>query len=79
MKKTTIKIISLSLLSLAAATALANVNPGKGNDGKGDDRHQCHGDARKCLSAPEIDPAQAMGALVLLSGAVAIMRGRRKK
>ncbi len=33
----------------------------------------------KCVSAPEIDPAQALGALTLLTGAVAVMRGFRRK
>jgi hypothetical protein len=68
MKKTT--IILLTLLSLAAPLALASDR----------DEHRCHGDGRHhCLSAPEIDPAQAMGALALLSGTVAIIRGRRRK
>jgi len=92
MKKTTIRIISLSVLSLAASAAFANSDGGKGNDGKGPvaryghpnpvdkfDDHRCHGNDRKCWSAPEIDPGQAMGALVLVSGAVAIVRGRRRK
>jgi ABC-type iron transport system FetAB permease component len=37
--------------------------------------------AVKRYSVPEIDPAQAVGALVLLTGVVAIVRGvrRRKK
>jgi hypothetical protein len=70
MKKTTTRIISVSLLSLAASAAFAK---GDGGD------HQCRGDGRSCWSAPEIDPAQALGALVLVSGAVAIVRGRRRK
>jgi hypothetical protein len=76
MKKTTTKIISVSLLSLAASVALA-----KDNDGRGNDRndHHCRGDARMCWSAPEIDPGQALGALALVSGTVAILRGRRRK
>jgi hypothetical protein len=78
MKKTTIKIISLSLLSLAASAALANGDGGKGL-ARGDDHSHCRGDARKCWSAPEIDPGQALGALALVSGAVAIVRGRRRK
>jgi hypothetical protein len=84
MKKTKIKIISLGLLSLAASAALANGEGGKGydakgNDAKGDDHQRCRSDDRKCWSAPEIDPAQALGGLVLLSGAVAIVRGRRRR
>jgi len=30
------------------------------------------------MSAPEIDPAQALGALAVLSGTVAIIRGYRR-
>jgi hypothetical protein len=70
------KIISATLVSLLASLAFAN-----GDDGSKyhEDDHRCQGDARRCWSAPEIDPAQAVGALVLLSGAVAIVRGRRRK
>jgi hypothetical protein len=69
------KIMPVTLLSLTASLAFA-----KGDDGnRHQDDHHCRGDARTCWSAPEIDPAQAMGALVLVSGAVAIVRGRRRK
>ncbi|HEV7138313.1 MAG TPA: hypothetical protein VGN43_16885 [Steroidobacteraceae bacterium] len=30
-------------------------------------------------TAPELDPASAMAALTLLSGGLAVLRGRRKK
>ena len=33
----------------------------------------------RTVSAPEIDPGQAMGALVLLGGAMAFVRGYRRK
>jgi hypothetical protein len=68
------KIIPVTLLSLTASLAFA-----KGDDGNRYLNDHCRGDARKCWSAPEIDPAQAMGALVLVSGVVAIVRGRRRK
>jgi len=69
MKKTTITIAVL--LSLSAPLAFAS-------DHDRDDRDDhCHG--RHCVSAFEIDPAQAMGALTLLGGTMAIIRGRRKK
>jgi hypothetical protein len=42
------------------------------------DDHGCQHD-RHCWSAPEIDPAQAMGALALLGGTIAIVRGYRRK
>lgn len=31
------------------------------------------------VAAPEVGPGSAMGALVLLAGAVLVIRGRRKK
>jgi hypothetical protein len=31
------------------------------------------------VSAPELDPASAMAALTLLTGGLAVLRGRRKK
>lgn len=81
MNKPTTKIIAVGLLSLAASAVLAKGDDGKSDDHKykSDEPHQCRGDDRRCWSAPEIDPAQAMGGLVLLSGAVAIVRGRRRK
>jgi hypothetical protein len=46
--------------------------------------NQCGGNSfRSCarggpVAAPEIDPAQAVSALMLLAGSVAVLRGRRK-
>lgn len=73
MKKATTTIIFLMLLSLAANLAIAK-------DKDRDEDRGCRGD-RRCVSAPEIDPAQALGALTLLGGTIAIVRGfrRRKK
>jgi len=31
------------------------------------------------LSVPEIDPSSSIGALTLLTGGLAVLRGRRKK
>jgi hypothetical protein len=70
-------ITSLILLTFAANPALS-----KDWDRDRDrDDYRCHGDDRRCVSAPEIDPAQAMGAMTLLSGTIAIVCGfrRRKK
>ena len=69
MKKT---IISIAVAALAANLAVAR-------DNDRDDRHRCHGEARWCVSAPEIDPGEAMGALALLSGTIAIIRGYRRR
>ena len=83
MKKTS--LISITLLSLAANFAVAHDRDVVAHDrntvahdrDRDDDR--CRGDSRPCVSAPEIDPAQAMGALTLLSGTVAIVRGYRRR
>ena len=66
-------ITSLILLTLAATPALA-----RDWDRDRDDQ-RCHGDNRSCVSAPEIDPAQALGALTLLTGTIAIVRGYRRR
>jgi len=83
MKKTT--IISPMLVSFAADPATAR------DQYNGDDQHfriareydradnrSCRGD-RRCVSAPEIDPGQGLGALTLLGGTVAILRGLRRR
>jgi hypothetical protein len=69
MKTTT--LVSVALLSLATNFAVAH-------DRDGDDHHG-RGDGRWSVSAPEIDPAQAMGALALLGGTIAIVRGYRRR
>src|SRR5215813_4469574 len=88
------RIVSVTLLSLAANLALAagGNDQGQNNRSHNDQGHDQwhdqwhdHGqwhDQRhdqRAVSAPEIDPGQAMGALVLLGGAVAIIRGYRRK
>jgi hypothetical protein len=60
-------IISVMLLSLAATIAVA----------EDDDDRRCGDDDSRCVTAPEIDPAQGLNALMLLAGAVAILRASR--
>jgi len=57
-------LVLVALLSVTASTALSQNNQGQNSNNQG-----C------CIRAPEIDLGQAAGALVLLGGAVAIMRG----
>ena len=71
MKKTPTTITALLLLSTTANFAVA------GDWDRDDDFRYCHD--RRCVSAPEIDPAQALAALTLLGGAVAIVRGYRRR
>jgi hypothetical protein len=73
MKKTS--LISIALLSLAANFAVARDRNTVAQDR---DDQGCRGNSR-CVSAPEIDPAQAIGALTLLGGTVAIVRGYRRR
>jgi hypothetical protein len=70
MNKTKTTLVSLALLSLAANFAAAREK---------EKEYRCHGDSPHCTSAPEIDPGQAFGALTLLAGTVAIVRGYRRK
>ena len=69
MKNVTAKTFLVTLLSLAASTALAQNNQGQNNNNQG----------QNVVRAPEISPAEAMGALALLGGAVAIVRGYRRR
>lgn len=72
----TTSLISITLLSLAANFAMAHDRDVVAHDR---DDQGCRGDSRRCVSAPEIDPAQAIGALTLLGGTVAIVRGYRRR
>ena len=82
MKKTT--LIPIALLSLVTSIAFAGDREVFAHDREAFahdwDDQRCHGDSRRCVSeAPEIDPAQAIGALTLLGGTVAIVRGYRRR
>ena len=74
MIKTTTKTLFVALLSLAASTALSQDNQGQNNNYQGQNYQ-----GRNYTSAPEIDPVQALGALTLLGGTVAVIRGYRRK
>lgn len=63
--------ISVMLLALAGTSAFA--------DERDKDHRWKHCEGRSCVAAPEIDPTQAVSALMLLGGSVAVLRGRRKK
>ena len=73
------RIVSAPLLSLVASLALAGDGNSQGENKQGHDHVHAWGQNQRAVSAPEIDLAQAMGALVLLGGAVAIIRGYRGK
>ncbi|MDB6088768.1 MAG: hypothetical protein JWN85_1552 [Gammaproteobacteria bacterium] len=60
----------MAIISIGAATA-AYADPGgvpNGGNGNGKD---------KSIAAPEMDPATATSALILLAGGLAVVRGRR--
>jgi hypothetical protein len=67
MTKTTLKMLLLLLLPLAASTALSDDSQGQNQQNGGWVR-----------AAPEIDLAYAAGALALLGGTLAIIRGYRR-
>ncbi len=67
-------MVWVPLLALITGLALAD-----GGNGRGEDNHHAWGHDHETLAAPEIDPGEAMGALVMLGGAVAILRGYRRK
>jgi hypothetical protein len=71
MAKTTAKTLSVALLSLAASTAVGGNNQGQQGQ---NENYQ----GQNTVSAPEIDPGQAMGALALLGGTLAIISGYRR-
>lgn len=41
--------------------------------------HHDHGDGPGATAAPEIDPGEALSALTMLAGGLAVVRGRRNK
>jgi len=68
MANTTAKTLSVALLSLTASTAVGDNSQGQNTNLQG----------QNTVSAPEIDPGQAMGALALLGGTLAIISGYRR-
>lgn len=89
LKSLTVALLTLSAAGAACATTALARDRDNGNKsfdrgcathqcGQWQDRYEGHkgGDPRPA-AAPEIDPAGAMGALTLLAGGLAMMRGRR--
>jgi hypothetical protein len=88
MAKTANKALVVAiLLCFAASPALSRDNHGDDDTDHVQIYHGPHDKAPEIenyrgghhVSAPEIDPGQALGALALLSGTVAIIRGYRRK
>jgi hypothetical protein len=70
------KLIGVLILSVAT-WSIANADNNWWNPGGGwGDHHWCYDG--KCKT-PEIDPASAIGALTVLAGGLAVLRGRRTK
>jgi hypothetical protein len=68
----------MAIISIGAATA-AYADPGgvpNGGNGNGNGNGN---DKDKSIAAPEMDPATATSALILLAGGLAVVRGRRSK
>jgi hypothetical protein len=73
MSKGTVFAAALWLLTSAVTAA------GDDEHWRGDHRDTGYREERHLHAAPELDPGQALGALLLLTGSVAVMRGRRGK
>jgi hypothetical protein len=71
--RTTAKTLLAGLLSLAVSAAFSHNDQGQNNNDQGQNYQ-----GGRPLQAPEIDPAQALGALTLLGGTIAIVRGYRR-
>ena len=71
--RTTAKALLAALLSLAVSAAFSHNDQGQNNNDQGQNYQ-----GGRPLQAPEIDPAQAIGALILLGGTLAIIRGYRR-
>jgi hypothetical protein len=67
-------LVVATLLSFVAWPALSRDKHGENDNDQGQNYHGRHD-----VSAPEIDPAQVLGALALLGGTVAIIRGYRRR
>jgi hypothetical protein len=80
MKNAKLKFLSVTLFSLLMSAAFANQvdDDYAANKVGAAYQSQCKKE-HKCWHAPEIDPAQALNALALLGGTVAIARGNRRK
>jgi hypothetical protein len=80
MKNSKLKFLSVTLLSLVVSAAFANQvdDDYAANKILTTNMSQCR-QQHRCWHAPEIDPAQALNALALLGGTVAIARGNRRK
>jgi hypothetical protein len=75
MAKTANKALAVAtLLSFVALPAFWRDKHGENDNDQGQNYHGRHD-----VSAPEIDPAQGLGALALLGGTVAIIRGYRRR
>ena len=86
MAKMAINALVVAILrSFVASPAVSRDNDGENDNQQRQNYHAIHDreigtySDRRHVSAPEIDPAQALGALALLGGSVAIMRGYRRK
>lgn len=79
MSKITTKTLVSVLLAAAAATALGQNSQGQDGNSQGQDGNSQGQHYQGWVRAPEIDPAQALGALTLLGGTVAVIRGFRRK
>ena len=83
MIKIIIRTLSVALLVLTSGAAVGQDGNGQGGNGNGQGSNGQGGNGGTgpyygAVAAPEIDPAAAISALMLLAGTVAIIRGYRR-
>ena len=66
-------LTAMTIISIGATTAAFADKGGVPNDGNGKDKD------KGSVAAPEMDPATATSALILLAGGLAVVRGSRRK
>jgi len=71
-------LAALAVTLLASATAKASRDSYDGPCGYGTG-HSCTAHSGSPSQTPEIDPSMAVGALVVIGGAIVAIRGRRRK
>jgi hypothetical protein len=76
------RALSVALLVLTSGAALGQYQGSNGQGSNGQGSNDQGGNSQgynSPVSAPEIDPAAAVSALLLLAGTVAVIRGYRHK
>ena len=77
--RTLTAVVLMGLLGASVAQASSWQGPSPGVNCAFNFDNKCHDHHFNTAAAPEIDPSAAVGALTLLAGGLAVVRGRRDK